>query len=158
MRTGRCPHDKRTPVGDLCHRCMAESLGLVELDADGEGIATFLVPISQGLGLQDYEHLLSEEERDEALVRRKLMTNEELEEGMFEPYEADPEAAEEEALEEELVWKLRGRLTEQAGEMWGRATLYVVPEPLGSSWARTLLLASPEEVCTALERQTNTEY
>ena len=157
MITDRCPHDERTPVGDLCHRCTAEGVGLVGLDADGEGVVTYLVPISQGLGLQDYEHLLSEEERDEALVRRKLMTNEELEEGMFEPYEADPEAAEEEALEEELVWKLNSTLTEQVGEMWRRATLYVVPEPLGSSWARTLLLASPEEVRAALEVQTNTE-
>jgi len=136
---------------------MAEGVGLVELDADGEGIATFLVPISQGMELGDYEDLLSREERDEALVRRKLMTNEELEEGMFEPYERDPEAEEEEALEEELVWKLRSRLSEQVGEVWGRATLYVVPEPPGSPWARTLLLASSEEVCAALKGQTNAE-
>jgi hypothetical protein len=157
MITDRCPHDERTPIGDLCHRCMAEGVGLVELDADGEGIATFLVPISQGLGLQDYEHLLSKEERDEALVRRKLMTDEELEEGMFKPYEADPEAAEEEALEEELVWKLRSRLSEQVGEMWGKAVLYVVPEPPGSSWAQALLLASPKEVRAALKGQADAE-
>ena len=144
----------RTPIGDLCYRCMAEGVGLVELDADGEGVVTFLVPISQGLKLRDYEVLLSKEERDEALVRRKLMTDEELEEGMFEPYEADPEAAEEEAYEDELAWKLRGRLTEQVGEMWGRATLYVVPDPPGSSWAQTLWFASPEEVRVALEGQT----
>ena len=75
----------------------------------------------------------------------------------FDGYEGDPEAAEEEALEDELAWKLRGRLTEQVGEMWGRATLYVVPEPLGSSWARTLLLASPKEVRAASEGQLNTE-
>jgi hypothetical protein len=155
MITNRCPHDESTPIGDLCHRCIAEGVGLVELDADGEGVATFLVPISQGLGLEDYGDLLSREERDEALVRRKLMTYEELEEGMFEPYEADPEAAEEEALEEELVWKLSGRLSEQVGEVWGRATLYVVSESPGSSWARTLLLASPEEVRAALERYTD---
>jgi hypothetical protein len=155
MITDRCPHDERTLVGDLCYRCMAEGVGLVELE-DG-GVATFSVPISEGLGLADYEQLLSKEERDEALVRRKLMTDEEVEEGMFESYEEDPEAAEEEALEDELAWKLRGRLTEQVGEMWRRATLYVVPDSPGSSWARTLLLASPEEVRAALEGQTNTE-
>jgi hypothetical protein len=131
-------------------------VGLAELDADGERVVTFLVSISQGLKLEDYEALLSKEERDEALVRRKLMTHEELEEGMFEPYEADPEGAEEEALEDELVWKLNSRLTEQVGEMWGRATLYVVPDPLRSSWAQTLLSASPEEVRAALEGQVGT--
>jgi hypothetical protein len=157
MITNRCPHDESTPIGDLCHRCIAEGVGLVELDADGEGVATFLVPISQGLGLEDYGDLLSREERDEALVRRKLMTYEELEEGMFEPYEADPEAAEEEALEEELTWKLHSRLREQVGEVWGRATLYVVSEPPGSSWASTLLLARPEEVRASLKGQTNAE-
>src|SRR3954469_12750531 len=104
MITPRCPHHETTPIGDLCHRCTAEGVGLVELDADGEGVATFLVPISQGLRLEDYEDLLSSEECDEALIRRKLMTDEELEEGMFEPYERDPEVAEEEAFEEELVW------------------------------------------------------
>jgi hypothetical protein len=155
MITDRCPHDERTLVGDLCYRCIDEGVGLVELDDDG--VATFSIPISEGLRLEDYEQLLSKEERDETLVRRKLMTDEELEEGMFEPYEADPEAAEEEALEEELVWKLNGTLTEQVGEMWGRATLYVVPQPLGSSWARTLLLASPEEVRAAIEGQINIE-
>ena len=139
MITDRCPHDERTPIGDLCHRCMAEGVGLVELEPDG--VATFLVPVSEGLKLEDYAQLLSKEERDEALVRRKLMTDEELEEGMFEPYEADPEAAEEEALEDELTWKLNGRLTEQVGEMWGKATLYVVPDPPGSSWAQALPLA-----------------
>jgi hypothetical protein len=79
------------------------------------------------------------------------MTDEELEEGMFEPYERDPEMAEEEALEEELVWKLSTILTELVGEVWWRATLYVVPEPPSSSWARTLLLASPKEVCVVIE-------
>jgi hypothetical protein len=79
------------------------------------------------------------------------MTDEELEEGMFEPYERDPETAGEEAFEEELVRKLSTILTELVGEVWGRATLYVVPEPPSSSWARTLLLASPEEVCAIIE-------
>ena len=116
-----------------------------------------MVPVSEGLGLEDYAQLLSKEERDEALVRRKLMTDEELEEGMFEPYEADPEAAEEEALEDELTWKLNGRLTEQVGEMWARATLYVVPDPPGFSWAQALLLASPEEVRGVLEGQVKPE-
>jgi hypothetical protein len=55
------------------------------------------------------------------------------------------------------VWKLRGRLSEQVGEVWGKATLYIVPEPPGSSWAQALLLASPEEVRAALEGQINTE-
>jgi hypothetical protein len=157
MIIDRCPHDESTPIGDLCHRCIAEGVGLVELDADGEGVATFLVPISEGLGLEDYGDLLSKEEHDEALVRRKLMTDEELEEGMFEPYEADPEEAEEEALEEELTWKLHSRLREQVGEVWRRATLYVVPEPPGFSWAQALLLASPEEVRASLKGQTNAE-
>jgi phosphoglycolate phosphatase-like HAD superfamily hydrolase len=146
-----------TPIGDLGHRCMAEGIGLVELDADGEGVASFLVPISQGLGLEDHEDLLSREKRDDALVRRKLMTDEELEEGIFEPYEADPEAAEEEALEEELVCKLHSRLREQVGEVWGRATLCVVPEPPGFPWAQALLLASPEEVRGVLEGQARPE-
>ena len=113
MITGRCPHDESTPIGDLCYRCMAEGVGLVELEDDG--VATFSVPLSEGLRLEDYKQLLSKEERDEALVRRKLMTEEELEEGMFESYETDPEAAEEEAHEDELAWKLRGKLTEQVG-------------------------------------------
>ena len=78
------------------------------------------------------------------------MTDEELEEGMFEPYERDPETAGEEAFEEELVRKLSTILTELVGEVWGRATLYV-PEPPSSSWARTLLLASLEEVCAVIE-------
>jgi hypothetical protein len=62
---------------------------------------------------------------------------------MFEPYETDPEAAEEGALEDELAWKLNSRLTEQVWEMWGRGTLYVVPDPPDFSWAQALLLASP---------------
>jgi hypothetical protein len=155
MITDRCPHDERTPIGDLCYRCMAVGVGVVELEPDG--VATFLVPVSEGLKLEDYAQLLSKEERDEALVRRKLMTDEELEEGMFEPYEADPEAAEEEALEDELTWKLNGRLTEQVGEMWGKATLYVVSDPPGFSWAQALLLASPEEVRAVLEGQVKPE-
>jgi hypothetical protein len=112
-----CPHDESTPIGELCQKCEEEGVGLVELDADGEGVVTFLVPISQGLRLKDHEVLLFKEKRDEALVCRKLMTNEELEEGMFEPYEADPAGAEEEAIEDELAWKLNERLTEQVGEM-----------------------------------------
>ena len=85
------------------------------------------------------------------------MTDEELEEGMFEPYEADPEAAEEEAYEDELAWRLRSRLTEQVGEMWGKATFYLVPEPLGSSWAQALLLASPEEVRNVIDGEVPTD-
>jgi hypothetical protein len=61
MITNRCPHDESTPVGDLCHRCMAEGVGLVELDDDG--VAIFPVPVSTGLKLEDYERLLSQEER-----------------------------------------------------------------------------------------------
>jgi hypothetical protein len=127
MINDRCPHDESTPVGDLCHRCMAEGVGLVELDDDG--VAIFSVPVSKGLKLEDHERLLSQEERDGALVCRKLMTDEELEEGMFEPYKRDPETAEEEALEEELVWKLSTRLSELVGE----GAFYVVPEPTSSS-------------------------
>jgi hypothetical protein len=157
MITDRCPHDKGTPVGELCSRCEAEGVGVVELDAEGEEVVTFLVSISKRLKLEDYEDLLSKEERDEALVRRKLMTEQELEEGMFDPYEEDPLSAEEEAYEDELVWKLNGRLTDLVGDMWGRATLYVVPDPPESSWARTLLSATPEQVRTALAKQADTE-
>jgi hypothetical protein len=157
MITDRCPHDAHTPVGELCERCEREGVGLVELDADGEGVVTFLVPISQGLELEDYEDLLSKEERDEALVRRKLMTEGELEEAMLDPYEEDPKAAEEDVYEDELVGKLDERLAELVGERWGRATLYVVPDPPESSWAWALLSASPDEVRTALERQADSQ-
>jgi hypothetical protein len=151
MITNRCPHYESAPAGELCERCEQEGVGILELDADGEGVVTFLVSISKGLEPEDYEDLLSQEERDEALVRRKLMTDEELEEGMFVPYEEDPLSAEEDAYEDELVWKLNARLTDLVGDMWGRATLYVVPEEPGSSWAHAMFSASPEEVCTALE-------
>ena len=153
MITDRCPHDERTPIGKLCERCEQQGVGILELDANGEGVVTFIVSISKGLKLEDYENLLSQEERDEALVRRKLMTEEELEEGMFVPYEEDPLSAEEDAYEDELVWKLNARLTDLVGDMWGRATLYVVPEEPGSSWAHAMFSASPEEVRTALEGQ-----
>jgi hypothetical protein len=150
MITNRCPHNESTPVGELCKRCEQQGVGILELDADGEGIVTFLVSISEGLTHKDYEDLLSQEERDEALVRRKLMTDEELEEGMFRPYEEVPLSAEEDAYEDELVWKLNARLPDLVGRMWGRATLYVVPEEPGSSWAYVMLSASAEEVRTAL--------
>jgi len=153
MITNRCPHYESTPAGELCERCEQEGVGILELDADGEGVVTFLVSISKGLEPEDYEDLLSQEERDEALVRRKLMTDEELEEGMFVPFEEDPLSAEEDAYEDELVWKLNARLTDLVGDMWGRATLYVVPEEPGSSWAHAMFSASPEEVRTALEGQ-----
>jgi hypothetical protein len=91
------------------------------------------------------------------LVRRKLMTNQELEEAMLDPYEEDPEAVEEDALEDELAWKLNLLMTDLVGDMWGRATLYVVPEGSESSWARTLLRTSPEEVRAAFEGQVDTE-
>ena len=48
-------------------------MGILELDTHGEGIVTFLVSISKGLKPKDYEALLTQEERDEALVRRKLI-------------------------------------------------------------------------------------
>lgn len=153
MITNRCPHYESTPLGELCVRCEQEGVGVVELDADGEGVVTFLVSISKGLNLEDYETLLSKEERDEALVRRKLMTDEELEEGMFMAYEEDPLSAEEDAYEDELVWKLNARPTDLIGDMWGRATLYVVPEEPVSSWAHIMFSASAEEVRTVLEGQ-----
>lgn len=156
MITDRCPHDEGTPIGELCERCEREGVGLVELDADGGGIVTFLVPVSLGLGLEELKALLPEEVWEAALVRRKLMTDEELEEAMLEPYEADPEAAEVDALEGELAWKLNLRLTYLAGDMWERATLYVVPDPPGSSWAEALIEASPAEVRAVLEGQTDT--
>jgi len=70
--TNHCPHFEDTPVGELCKRCEQEGVGIVELDADGEGVVTFLVPISQGLTLQELRELVSGEVREEALVRRKL--------------------------------------------------------------------------------------
>jgi hypothetical protein len=42
---------------------------------------------------------------------------------MLEPYEEDPETAEEDALEHELAWKLNLLMTDLVGEMWGRGTL-----------------------------------
>ena len=75
---------------------------------------------------------------------------------MLEPCEEDPEGAEEDALEEELAWKLNLLMTNLVGDMWGRATLYVVPEGSESSWACTLLRTSPEEMRAALEGQVDT--
>ncbi len=74
------------------------------------------------------------------------MTDQELEEAMLAPYEENPETAEEDALEDELAWKLNLLMTDLVGDMWGRATLYVVPEGSEFSWAHTLLRASPKEV------------
>ncbi len=157
MITNRCPHDENTPVGKLCGRCEEEGVGLVELDANR--IATFLVPISQGLNPEDYETLLSREDLDEALVRRKLMTEEEAEEAMLRPYEEDPKASEEDAYEDELAWKLTERLSDLIGDEWRRATLYVVPDPPGTtSWAGTLLSSSPNEVRAALEASADAEH
>jgi hypothetical protein len=85
------------------------------------------------------------------------MTGKELKEAMLEPYEEGPEAAEEDALESELAWKLNLLMTDLVGDMWSRATLYVVPENSEISWARTLLQSSPEEVHAALEEQTDVE-
>ncbi len=48
------------------------------------------MPISQGFTLQELSKLVSQEAQDEALVRRKLMTEEELEEAMLEPFEEAP--------------------------------------------------------------------
>ena len=78
MITSHCPHSENTPVGELCKRCEQEGVGTVELDADGDGVVTFLVPISQGLTLQELRELVPQETQHEALVRRKLMTDEEL--------------------------------------------------------------------------------
>jgi hypothetical protein len=153
--TDRCPHQEDTPIGELCERCEEEGVGLIELAAEGEGVVTFLVPVSIGLGLEDLKALLPEEVWEAALVRRKLMT-EELEEAVLEPYEEDPEAAEMEALDGELAWKLNMRMTYLIGHMWRRATLYVVPNPLCPSWAKALIASTPEEVRAALEGQTDT--
>ncbi len=62
------------------------------MELDSDGVATFLVPVSKGLKLEDYEDLLSQEKRDEALVRRKLMTDKELEDAMLNPYESGPDS------------------------------------------------------------------
>ena len=68
-----------------------DGVGVFELDAYGEGIVTFLVPISQGLSHQELRELVPQVVQDEALVRRKLMTEEELQEAMLEPFEEYPE-------------------------------------------------------------------
>ena len=67
MITNRCPHDESTPIGDLCDRCEQEGVGILKLNAHGEGIVTFLVSISEGLKLEGYGDFLSQEDRDEAL-------------------------------------------------------------------------------------------
>ncbi len=155
--TNCCPHFEGTSIGELCKRCKQEGVGIVELDADGEGVVTFLVPISQGLSLQELRELVPQEVRDEAIVRRKLLTDQELQEAMLEPYEVDPQTAEEDVLEGELAWKLNLLMTDLVGHMWDRATLYVMPKGSKSSWARTLLRATSEEVRAALEEQVDTE-
>jgi hypothetical protein len=105
--TNHCPHFEDTPVGEFCERCEQEDVGIVELDADGEGVVTFLVPLSQGLTLQELRELVPQEVQDETL------------------------------------------LIDLVGDMWSRATLYVVPEGSEVSW--TLLRTSPEEVRGVLE-------
>ena len=90
MVTNHCPNLEDTPIGELCNRYKQEGVGIVELDADGEGVGIFLVPISQGFTLQELRKLVSQEAQDEALVRRKLITEEELEEAMLEPFEEAP--------------------------------------------------------------------
>ena len=77
---------------------------------------TFLVPISQGLSLKELRELVPLEAQDEALVRRKLMTDQELEEAMLDPFEDAPEAAEEDVLEGELAWKLNLLMTDLVGD------------------------------------------
>jgi hypothetical protein len=154
--TNHCPHFEDTPAGKLCKRCEQEGVGIVELDVDGEEVVT-LVPISQGLTLQELRELVPQQTQDEALVRRKLMTDQELEEVILSPYEENPETAEEDALEDELAWKLNLFMTDLVGDMWGRDILYVVPEGSESSWARTLLRLSSEEVRATLEGQTEAE-
>jgi uncharacterized OB-fold protein len=62
--TNHCPHFEDIPVGELCTRCEQEGVGIVELDADGEGIVTFLVSISQGLTLQELRELVPQEAQD----------------------------------------------------------------------------------------------
>ena len=59
-------------------------------------------------------------------------------------------------MEDELVWKLSQRLTDLVGDMWGRATLYVVPDPPCSSWAKALITVIPEDVRATLEWQSDT--
>jgi hypothetical protein len=138
--TNRCPHSENTPVGELCKRCEQEGVGLVELDADGEGVVTFLVPISQGLTLQELRELVPKEIQDEALVRRKLMTEEELQEAMLlDPSEEDPEAAEEEVLEVELAWKVNLFMTDLVRDLWCQGTLYMVPEARSPSFPTNLM-------------------
>ena len=70
---------------------------------------------------------------------------------MLDLYEEDPDAAEEDALEDELAWKMNLLMGGLVRDLWSRPTLYVVPEGSETSWVRTLLVTSPEEVCAALE-------
>jgi hypothetical protein len=115
------------------------------------------MPTSQGLTLQELRELIPPDVQDEALVRRKLMTDVEPQEAMLDPYEEDPEAAEGDALEDELAWKLNVLMTDLVGDLWSRITLYMVPEGSESSWARTLLRTSPEEMRVALEGKRGVE-
>ncbi len=115
--TNHCPHSEDTPVGELCKRCEQKGVGIIELDTDGEGVVTFLMPLSQGLVLQELRELVPQETQDEALVRRKLMIDQELEEAMLSPYEEGHEVAEEDALEAEPAYDRSGR-----GPVHGGAT------------------------------------
>ena len=58
---------------------------------------------------------------------------------MLEPYEEDPVTAEEDALEDELAWKLNLFMTDLVGDMWGRATLYLIPEVWRPSFPTNLM-------------------
>jgi hypothetical protein len=58
------------------------------------------------------------------LVRGKPVADQELKEATFEPYEEDPEAAEEDAVEDELAWKMNLLMSTFVRELWGRPTLY----------------------------------
>ncbi len=65
--------------------------------------------------------------------------------------------AEEDLYEDELAWKLSARLSDLVGDEWRRATIYVIPDPPGTtSWAGTMLSASPNEVRAALKSRTDT--
>lgn len=153
MIARHCPHEAATPAGSLCARCEQMGAAVVEIDPpDTPGAVVFETSPAAGLSTGDLRGLIGAEAADAALVERKLLSEDDLEEAGLEPYEEDPEAAERQAYEGELAWRLNERLTEVVGDRWGRANLVVVPEK-GPSWAAELLGAGAEEVREVLAEQ-----
>ncbi len=95
-------------------------MGLVELDADGEGMATFLIPTSRELKLG-----ASRPQKADGRGGGRGDDTPPLREG-------PGCAAEEDACKNGLAWKLSERLADLVGDEWRRETLYVIPDPPGA--------------------------